>query len=304
MERKDFELVEIVAEVDSAVSSTYKTTKQEVAERFKKNKIAVGGTILFILLLVFSVVFMFMPNYDPNTPNSAQMDLGPSWEHWFGTDSTGRDLWSRNWAAVQFSLTIALVSTVINILIAVLIGLSMGYFDKFDKWFSGVIKIMYAMPTIIVLILFSVIFNATSTLQAFFVIVISLVFSGWVNASQQVRGVVKKTRNLEFITASQTLGTSRFKMFGVLFTYALPVVIVQFAIIFPKMIISESILGFLGLSIPDAATLGNLINDARNSFLSYPYQLIFPLGMLAITTISIQFIGFGLEDAILGQEGR
>ncbi len=300
----DFKFIELQEENVEVVNTKFKSTKKEVAGRFMSNKLAMFGTLLFIALLALSVVFMFLPNYNPGEVNSSLMDLGPSADHWFGTDSSGRDLWSRNWAAVQYSLTLALVATTLNILIAILVGLLMGYFDKFDKWFSGVIKIMYAMPTIIVLILFSVIFSTTKPLPSFFVIVLSLTFSGWVNASQQVRGSVKKTRNLDFITASQTLGTSRVKMLGVLFTYALPIVIVQYAIIFPRMIISEAILGFLGLSIPDVPTLGNLINDARNSFLSYPYQLFFPLLMLTLTTVSIQFIGFGLEDAILGKESR
>ncbi len=303
-DKKDFKFIKN-EEINTEVTATeFKSATQDVIDKFLKNKVALAGAIIFLLLIVLSVLFMFLPNYDLGHGDSALMDLPPSAEHWFGTDSVGRDLWSRNWAAIQYSLMLALVSTTLNVLIAIVIGLSMGYFDKFDKWFSGVIKIMYAMPTIIVLILFSVIFQTNDPMLSFFVIVISLTFSGWVNASQQVRGIVKKTRNLDFITASQTLGTSRFKMLGVLFVYALPIVIVQFAIIFPNMIISEAVLGFLGLSIPDLPTLGNLINDSRNSFLTYPYQLLFPLLMLALTTVSIQFMGFGLEDAILGKESR
>ncbi len=303
-DKKDFKFISSEDRVTEVISTEFRSTTKEVATKFLKNKVAVAGAIIFFSLIILSIVFMWLPNYDLGAGDSSMMDVGPNAKHWFGTDSVGRDLWSRNWAAIQYSLMLALVSTTLNVLIAILIGLLMGYFDKFDKWFSGVIKIMYAMPTIIVLILFSVIFNTNDPTLSFLVIVISLTFSGWVNASQQVRGIVKKTRNLDFITASQTLGTSRFKMLGVLLVYALPIIIVQFVIIFPNMIISEAILGFLGLSIPDLPTLGNLINDSRNSFITYPYQLLFPLLMLAITTVSIQFMGFGLEDAILGKESR
>lgn len=304
MANKQFEFINTNEIMEETTTVNFRSTKKEVATKFFKNKVAMAGTIVFLLLIVLSIIFMLLPNYDLGAGDSSIMDNNPSIDHWFGTDSSGRDLWSRNWAAVQYSLLLAFVATTLNVLIATLIGLLMGYFDKFDKWFSGVIKVMYAMPTIIILILFSVLFSTTDSVKSFFVIVISLTFSGWVNASQQVRGVVLKTRNLDFITASQTLGTSRFKMLGVLLIYALPIIIVQYAIIFPNMIISEAILGFLGLSIPDLPTLGNLINDSRNSFLSHPYQLLFPLMMLALTTVSIQFMGFGLEDAILGKDGR
>ncbi len=303
-ENNDFKFIKSEEVQTEVVSTTFKSTSRDVFEKFIKNKVALCGAIVLILLIVCSIVFSLLPNFDYSTVDSSIMDQGPSGDHLFGTDSSGRDLWSRNWAAVQYSLLLAFVATTLNVLIAVLIGLLMGYFDKFDKYFSGVIKIMYAMPTIIVLILFSVIFATTDPTLSFVVIVISLTFSGWVNASQQVRGIVKKTRNLDFVTASQTLGTSRVKMLGVLLTYALPIIIVQYAIIFPNMIISEAILGFLGISIPDLPTLGNLINESRNSFLAHPYQLLFPLMMLAFTTVSIQFIGFGLEDAILGKENR
>ncbi len=300
-DKKDFSFAKV--EISDAQKSTfeYKNTWKEVGAKFANNKLAIVGTIVFLSLIILSVIFSLLPNYDTSTINSDIVDQGASSSHWWGTDSVGRDFWSRNWGALQYSLLLAFVTTTINILIAIAIGLSMGYFVKFDKYFSFVIRILYAMPTIIVLILFAVVFDTDSSFLAFWVLVLSLTFSGWVDASQQIRGITIKTRNLDFITASQTLGTKRFKILGTFFTYSLPIIIVQFVIIFPKMIISESILGFLGLSIPDIPTLGNLINDGRAPFLVHPYQLLIPLGMLVVTTVSIQFIGFGVEDALLNK---
>ncbi len=303
-ENKDFQFAEVKAVDTSSELFQFKSTTKEVITRFTQNKVAIVGAIVFISLILLSFLFMLLPNWNPNEGDALISDATPSWEHWFGADTVGRDLWSRCWAGLQYSMLLALVTTTLNIMIAILIGLSMGYFDRFDRGFSVVIKIMYALPTIIVLIVFSVVFDTDSAFLSFWVLVISLTFSGWVDASQQIRGVVKKTRNLDFITASQTLGTKRFQILKVFFAYAMPVIIVQYAIIFPRMIISESILGFLGLSIPDLPTLGNLINNGRIAFLSYPHELIFPLMMLVVTTVSIQLMGFGLEDAILGKESR
>ncbi len=315
-EKQDFKFAEIKATDVQEELFSYKSTSKEVITRFAKNKVAIFGAIVFLVLLITSFVVMLLPNYSPDAVVPEYSDLGPSAGHWFGYDTVGRDLWSRCWAGLQYSMILALVTTTLNVLIAILIGLLMGYFDRFDRWFSGVIKIMYALPTIIVLIVFSVVFTPSAvesatgihinneSLFSFWVLVISLTFSGWVNASQQIRGVVKKTRNLDFITASQTLGTNRISILKTFFVYSMPIVIVQYAIIFPRMIISESILGFLGLSIPDLPTLGNLINNGRISFLSFPHELLFPLMMLVVTTVSIQLIGFGLEDAVLGKDGR
>ncbi len=302
--KNDFKFAEIKAVDIQEELFSYRSTTKEVVTRFTRNKVALVGMIVFISLILLSFIFMLLPNWNPDEIVSSNSDLTPTWEHWFGADTVGRDLWSRCWAGLQYSMLLALVTTTINILIAILVGLMMGYFDRFDRWFSVVIKIMYALPTIIILIVFSVVFETTDPFLSFWVLVISLTFSGWVNASQQVRGVVKKTRNLDFITASQTLGTKKFSILKTFFVYAMPVIIVQYAIIFPRMIISESILGFLGLSIPDLPTLGNLINNGRISFLSFPHELLFPLMMLVVTTVSIQLMGFGLEDAILGKESR
>ncbi len=286
----------------------YSSVFKEAFGSFKKNKTAMAGVVIFIILLILSVIFTLLPNYDAMGIGNPYEDW--SADHWFGTDASGRDFWSRCWGAVEYSLILALITTTLNVLIAITIGLFMGYFDTFDKYFGHVIKIMYALPTIIVLILFSVAFSPDSSevafygLKSFGVVVLSLVFSGWVNASQQIRGVVLKTRNLDFITASQTLGTKRFQILRTFFSYALPIIIVQFVIIFPRMIISEATLGFLGLSVPNIPTLGNLINDGRPVFLNYPRLLLVPLAYLAVTTVSIQLIGFGVEDALLAKGGR
>ncbi len=303
-EKQDFKFAEIKATDIQEELFSYKSNTKEIITRFAKNKIAILGMIVFILLLLTSIIVMFLPNYDLGTGEAINSDLPPSVDNWFGFDTVGRDLWSRCWAGLQYSMILALVTTTINVMIAILIGLLMGYFDKFDRAFSGVIKVMYALPSIIVLIVFATVFKTDKQFLSFWVLVISLTFSGWVNASQQIRGAVKKTRNLDFITASQTLGTSRISILKTFFVYSMPIIIVQYAIIFPRMVISEAILGFLGLSIPDLPTLGNLINNGRIAFLSYPHELLFPLSMLIVTTVSIQFIGFGLEDAVLGKEGR
>ncbi len=275
--------------------NSYTSAAKDSWKRFIKNKTAITGLIIFGILLFAVIVFPLLPNYDALSVNSSNINQGPSSEHWWGTDANGRDFWSRNWGALQYSLLLALISTSINIVIAIAVGLSTGYFEKWDRYFGYVIKVLYALPSIIVLILFSVIFS-----PSFGVLILSLIVTGWVNASQQIRGVTLKTKNLDFVTASQTLGTKRFKIMRVFFSYALPIIITQFVIIFPRMIISESILGFLGLSIPDIPTLGNLINDGRGPFLNFAWQLLIPLGLLGLTTISIQLIGFGVEDA-LGQ---
>lgn len=299
-----FNFVEIKETEQQKSISEYSSGFKDAIKKFSKNKMAMFGLILFFILIISTVIFMLLPNYDWETPDSLNTSQWPpTASHWLGTDAFGRDLWSRIWGGVGYSVALAVVTTTLNIIIAIIIGLSMGYFERFDKFFGFIIKILYALPGIIILILFSVIFRTNNSFYSFLVITISLVFSGWVNASQQIRGIVLKVKNLDFITASQTLGTKRFIILKTFFLYSLPIIVIQYAIIFPRMIISESILGFLGLSIPDIPTLGNLINDGRSQFLNYPYQLFVPLTWLVLTTVSVQLIGFGVEEALFDKGG-
>lgn len=311
--KNEFEFAKIKISDDQKSLYEYTSIYKDAWNKFRKNKTAIVGVVIFFFLILFTIIFTLLPNFDALT-YSDDLDSGFSSEHWFGTDSGGRDFWSRCWGGIKYSLLLALITTILNLLIAILIGLFMGYFERFDKIFGNVIKIMYALPTIIVLILFAVIFRFDSSdyeenistyyFLSFLVVILSLVFSGWVDASQQIRGQVLKIKNLDFITASQTLGTKRFQILKIFLVYSLPIIIVQFVIIFPRMIISESILGFLGLSVPEIPTLGNLINDGRAPFLNYPRELLIPLAFLAVTTVSIQLIGFGVEDSLIQKEGR
>ena len=299
-----FDFIEVKQSEQQKSLHEYSSVFKDATKNFFKNKMAMAGMIIFILLVIFMIIFTSLPNYDPLTPDNTNISSWPpSAEHWLGTDAFGRDLWSRVWGGIFYSIILALTTTIINIMLAIIIGLTMGYFEKFDKVFGFFIKVLYALPGIIIMILFSVMFRTSDKLLSFMVLVMSLTFSGWVNASQQIRGMAMKIRNLDFITASQTLGTKKFKILKIFFTHSLPIIVIQFAIIFPRMIISESILGFLGLSVPDIPTLGNLINDGKEEFLNSPYQLFIPLTSLIVTTVSIQLMGFGIEE-VLSDKGE
>ncbi len=271
--------------------SDQKSAGKEAMKEFFTNKLSIAGLFILIGLIITAVVVVFTSQWDI-TIGSSDILSGSTKQHWFGTDDFGRDLWTRLWYGLLVSSVLAIIASTINIIIGIIVGISQGYFKTVDKILTPIIKILYSLPSILILILFSTVFGASMI-----IVVVSLVITGWVGPSQQIRGQTLRTRNQDFIIASQTLGTGWFKILGTFFTLAIPTIIIQFTMLFPKMILVEATLGFLGLSVPDIPTLGTLINSGRAYILSHPMQVFYPIISLVTIVASVQFIGFGIESA-------
>lgn len=277
---------------------------------FFARKSAVFG--LFFSIIIISLAFIIPAVTGPAviSGDPELLNLSPSKEHIFGTDSSGRDMWARTWYALRYSLILGMATTGINILIAIFLGLSMGYYQKFDKGMQFFIKVFYSIPGILILILLTLIpapkgssIEETENFRLM-IMIVGLVVTGWVSPSQQVRSATLQQRNQGFVTASKTLGTSNLVIIKDLFKFTIPTIISQVIIVFPRMILSEATIGFLGLGIPNADTLGNLISEGRKFITVYPYQVFIPVGFLITTVISIQLVGDGLQEASSKMGGR
>lgn len=258
-----------------------------------KNKVALVGIILLALIILGAIIFPIISknakNIDPMNQNQPIFSGG----FIFGTDAQGRDLWGLLWHGIRYSLALAFFVTIVNVLIGVTLGLLMGYSKKIDLVFQFIIKILTNIPPILVLILVSVALSPT-----FWTMVLGLTLTGWISMSLQVRAQVLKNKQLDYFIASKILGTRWYKQLINFLPICLPIIITIVVNSIPITILSEASLGFIGLSVPGAATLGNMINSARLYTLIYPYQIIIPVSALIVLTISIQLIGNGVQDVI------
>ena len=275
--------------------NTYNSATKEFLTSFFHNKLAVASLVVFLgLIIAACCIVPFAMN--PYTTNPNATAEAPNSQYWFGTDSFGRDMWSRTWWAILYSVVLSLVASTINIFIAILVGITSAYYRSLDWFFSYLMQVVFAVPSILILIVLS-----TSLGASWLSIILGLVITSWAGASQQIRADALKVKNLDFIVASRTLKASSIKIMSRFFVYALPTIITQYAILFPRMILLEAMLGFLGLSIPDVPTLGNLISSGRQLIISSPYITFIPTGFLIVLVGSFQFIAFGLEDAFSGR---
>ena len=215
--------------------------------------------------------------------------------YWFGSDTLGRDIWTRVWQGTRISLGIALVSAVINMTLGMCYGLVSGYFGgAVDSVMQRFAEINNGIPRLVICTLLLMVLK-----PGFGTIVLTLVITEWIGMSRIARAEMLKLKEQEFVLASRTLGAGSFR---IIFSAVLPniigQIITQLMFSIPTAIFTEAFLSFVGLGIPvPQCSLGSLISDAFNSFTTHPYQIIPPIAVLAILMLSFNMLADGLREA-------
>jgi len=284
---------------ETLVSFETSTVWKDLKQAFRKNKAALIGLFLLVIVLMMAIIVPLTFKNEWATKPTSNTNMLPGFRdtttghlYLFGTDKLGRDLWARVWYGLRTSIFLASVATVINVSTGTFLGLMMGSQDSADKTLMVLVKIFSSIPIVLILILFSVTFGASLPVMLF-----SLIITGWISPSQQVRADVKINKKLDFMVASKVLGTKNYKIVWTFFLLSIPTIINQFIIVFPKMILFEATLGFLGLAEPDIPILGNVINDGRTQIFNYSYQLLIPVSFLVVTTVVMQLVSSAIQDA-------
>ena len=220
----------------------------------------------------------------------------------FGTDLSGRDLYSRVLSALRISLTTGLVGVFFTFILGCLFGGISGFYGGIaDTVIQRVIEFLMSMPSIPLWMALAAAFPTTwSSLQTYFAITIILSLIGWTSLARVVRGKLLELRNEDFVTAARVAGASD----GYIITkHLLPsfssYLIVNVTLAIPGMILSETSLSFLGIGLtPPIVSLGVLLQDAQsiNTVSMYPWMMI-PGLFVVIAVLAFNFVGDGLRDA-------
>jgi len=285
---------------------------------------------IVVILLVFMFAFIgpaVMPySYEEQIREDA--DLSPTLAritnedgtmrmgHWMGTDKLGRDLMVRVMIGTRISLLVGLIATFIILIIGSLYGsiagLAGGWVDNIMMRF---VEILYSVPDILIVILLSVIlkgpltelFESGGVLSGLagigpglISIFITFALLYWVGMARMVRGQVMQIKEQEFVTAARALGaSSRRIIFRHLIPNSIGPIIVTATFQIPSAIFVESFLSFIGLGVSaPMASLGSLASDAMNGVYTYPYRLLFPSLIIALTILAFNQLGDGLRDAL------
>lgn len=297
---------------------------QDAWAQLKRNKLAVVGMIGLIIIILLALIGPLLSSHDyaeqdverRNLPAKipvlnqipflpfdgegaqgvdAYKEAGVKENFWFGTDQLGRDLWSRTWQGAQVSLFIGVVAALLDIFIGVVYGAISGFFGgRIDDVMQRIIEVVASIPTLIVVILFVLIFE-----PSIWTIILAMAITGWIGMSRVVRGEFLKLKNQEFVLASKTLGASKIKL---IFKHILPntlgVIVVTSMFTVPNAIFFEAFLSFIGIGVPAPRTsLGSLVNEGRAMLLIHPHELFIPALVLSLLILFFYLFSDGLRDA-------
>ena len=265
-------------------------------DRLKKNKLAVISGIVLIVLIVLAI---FAPWIAPHSYSYQNLELGavgPNSTYLLGTDTLGRDQFSRILYGARVSLLVGFVATAVALVIGVSWGIVAGFFGgKIDSTMMRIVDILYGLPFIIFIILLMVIFG-----RNIWLLFLAIGAVEWLTMARIVRGQVLTLKNQEFVLAAQAMGVQNLAIF---FRHILPNILGTIAVYatltIPQVMLLEAFLSFLGLGVqPPMSTWGTLIRYGVESMEEYPWMLIFPGLIFTITLFCLNFFGDGLRDAI------
>jgi oligopeptide transport system permease protein len=263
--------------------------------RLRKNKLAVaGGTLLIVLLLLCVLGPLFSQSYQEQN-----LDLGakpPSGAHWLGTDMHGRDLFARILYGGRISISVGVIATVVALVIGVTYGAIAGFFGgKLDAVMMRIVDILYALPFTIFVILLMVLFGKNIILMFFAIGAVE-----WLTMARIVRGQIMSIKKMEYIEAARSMGLSRRR---IIFRHMVPnvlgSVLVYTSLTIPSVMMLEAFISFLGLGVqPPLSSWGVLIKDGSEKMEEYWWLLVFPGVAFSLTLFSLNFLGDGLRDAL------
>jgi len=266
--------------------------------RFMRNKAAL---LSLGLLTLISLACIAGPWLLPHAFDSADWDamsIPPGWKnaHFWGTDDAGRDLLVRCLIGGRVSLTVGLLATLASVSIGIVWGATAGFIGgKVDTLMMRVVDMMYAIPYLLIAILLVTILG-----REFYLVVLTITAFSWMDMARVVRGQTLSLRSMEYVEAARAMGVSTTR---IIFRHIVPnllgVVVIYTTVTVPGVILTESVLSFLGLGIQEPMTSwGVLIQDGAKAMEVTPWILLFPAGLLSVTLYCFNFIGDGLRDAL------
>jgi peptide/nickel transport system permease protein len=270
--------------------------------------VLIGGTTLVLLLLI-AIAAPWLGTVDPTLFDAASRDLRPGaageimtldgevLKHTFvmGSDSFGRDIYSRVLYGTRVSLVVGLASALLSVAFGVVFGLVAGYIRWLDGPLMRVMDGVMAIPAILIAIAVVALWRASLP-----TVIVAIAIPEIPRVTRLVRSLVLTIREEPYVEAAVALGTPTTKiMFGHILPNTIAPLLVQGTYICAFSILLEAILSFLGVGLPpDIPTWGNIMAEGRVQFVAYPHNVFFPGIFLALTVLAVNILGDGLRDTL------
>lgn len=266
-----------------------------VFSRLARKKLAMSSLFLIIALAVLCVIIPMLSHTAYDKTDFANILQTPNFEHLFGTDNLGRDLFVRCFLGGRVTFGIAFAAAFVVLVIGVFYGATAGYIGgKLDTTMMRIVDVLYGIPFLFFCILLITLFGNSMMLSFVAVAAIS-----WLDMSRIVRGQTMSLKHKEYVEAAQLAGVSDFKIITRhIIPNLLGVVIIYAALTVPNMIVLSAVLSFFGLGVTEPMTSwGLLISDGAHNMQSW-WLLLFPSLLMIATLLAFAFLANGLRDAL------
>ena len=264
--------------------------------RLRKNK---SAFFAMCLVLLYTLLAIFAPMFSQYT--QSQMDANArhalfSAAHWLGTDSTGRDLWVRIWMGARVSLSIGLISAILNMCVGAVIGGLCGYYGgKLDMIVMRIVDLPYGIPSLIITILVMMVLG-----KGIAPLIVAMCVVGWIGTCRFVRGEVYRLKEQEFVMAAKVMGIPDFI---IIIRHIIPnimgMLVTNLCMAIPGAIFQEAFLSYIGLGIvPPDCSWGVICKEGIQFLRYYPHEVLIPAFFVCTTMLALNLLGNGLRDAV------
>lgn len=265
-------------------------------QKFLSHRLAALSLAFLIAVSTLSVLAPLVTRYSYEEQNISERLQAPSISHWMGTDTLGRDLYSRVVYGARMSLAVGLCTALFALLVGTVTGAVAGYRGGWlDTLLMRVVELFYIFPSLLLAILLTLLFG-----RGLLGIFLALGMTAWVTQARLVRGQFLQARELAYVESARALGV---RDWAIVFKHILPnlwgPIIVSLTVQIPQNIMAESFLSFIGLGLqPPYSSWGTLAADGFRAMRSYPHLILYPGTVLFVTMLAFNYLGDGLSDAI------
>ncbi len=262
-----------------------------------QNRLAVIGLAVFLVIFLSCALAPVLSPYDPMKTDLRSRNQPPSWQHLFGTDKLGRDVFTRTLYGGRLSILIGLGSALAAAVIGVLLGCYGGYKGGwFDKVILRLSEVFMSFPQLILVLMLGTIFG-----RGLWNLILIFVITGWGGVYRQARARMLSLREEEYVQSMRAFGVSDLKIaYKHMLPNAIGPVVVNLTLSTAMFILDEAAMSFLGLGVPpEIATWGNILNAAQDLYTMQNFWWLWlPVGIVvSLFVISINCIGDGLRDS-------
>lgn len=275
---------------------------RDIRKRFLRNKLAVASLAFLAVVTIAAIFAPLVTTWDPKFADltgimnleTGEIDYGPSKSHWLGTDQIGRDIYTRLVYGARISLSVGWFVTIVSTLMSVVLGAIAGWFSGAGSFIMRLADVVSALPYIVFVVFFTERFGRNMT-----AVIFALLAFGWTGGARLFRAGVLQAMSQDYVEAARANGSSTWRILkNHILPNAIQPMIIGISFSIGGLILTESVLGFLGLGIVDKPTWGLMVSEGRDQIFQNGHMFLFPAMALVFTVLSFAFIGEGLRDAL------